>query len=286
MEYATEHLTLRLELTRACPLACAHCSVVAGPKRAEEMPTEQAIRITREFASLGGREVILTGGEPLIYSGLDTILETILSLGIAPSIFTMALGWGAQPITCERARKLAMYGPTVWVSLHGDSTTHDRLTGRVGSREATEEGVGTLLAAGVQVKATCVATPETITRLAEAAEACKRLGISELRVFVVVPQGRAKSHKRLELWDHHAIDDAIAAAAAVSGPVVRLGQSADATLRGRLLPATSDIVVNWDGWVSNTHAEEPAPSWHPFDNAFDHPLIDVLRRSPRLNSAA
>lgn len=82
---------LRLITTRACPLLCGFCSVSAGPGRREMMDPNAADRLLRQFASQGGSEITLTGGEPLIHPAIDQLAGTAQELGLDVTLFTMGL---------------------------------------------------------------------------------------------------------------------------------------------------------------------------------------------------
>ena len=59
---------LTLAITGICNLTCGHCLVEGGPKAREpHVPADTVRRIVSEFAALGGEEIYITGGEPLLH---------------------------------------------------------------------------------------------------------------------------------------------------------------------------------------------------------------------------
>ena len=58
-----------------CNLACDYCCSTSSPgARARRLPLEVVRRACEEFAGLGGRETLLTGGEPFLMPELPTVV--------------------------------------------------------------------------------------------------------------------------------------------------------------------------------------------------------------------
>src|SRR5438552_17833689 len=85
---------LRLELARDCPLRCLHCSATAVPGHPLAMPPGLPQRLIREFAAMGGEEVTLTGGEPLVDLRLQDLLTEATGRGLATVVFTSGVVYG------------------------------------------------------------------------------------------------------------------------------------------------------------------------------------------------
>ncbi|BDG05575.1 radical SAM protein [Anaeromyxobacter oryzae] len=141
---------LSLAVTGLCNLSCRHCLVEAGPRAdPHHVPADAIRRIVGEFAALGGEELWLTGGEPLLHPQWLDILSACCR---GPSLRTVgvqtngALLGGAQ---VGALRALRFEGLRIQVSLDGSAPrTHDRVRGR-GSFERTLDGVRRLVAAGL-----------------------------------------------------------------------------------------------------------------------------------------
>ena len=100
--------TMRLVITDNCPLACRHCSVSAGPKRNGLMPVESAKKLIRDFATLGGQRLVVTGGEPLSHPNCKQILRESKSEGLHNSMFSMAIDRLGSPISQLTAYEYAL----------------------------------------------------------------------------------------------------------------------------------------------------------------------------------
>src|SRR3954470_6102458 len=79
---------LQLHPSRRCNIACAHCYSSSGPQAREELPLQLLSGCLEEAASLGYRQLAVSGGEPLLYHSLAALLARARSLGMLASITT------------------------------------------------------------------------------------------------------------------------------------------------------------------------------------------------------
>lgn len=90
--------TLVAELTYRCPLRCAYCSnPVEIAQRASELAVAEWQRVLREAEALGVVHVHFTGGEPLLYPELETLIASARSVGLYVNLITSGL-----PLTHSR----------------------------------------------------------------------------------------------------------------------------------------------------------------------------------------
>jgi pyrroloquinoline quinone biosynthesis protein E len=109
--------TLVAELSYRCPLRCVYCSnpterhVAAGP----ELSGEAWRDVLTEAESLGVVQVHFSGGEPLLRSELEALVEHAHGVGLYSSLITSAIG-----LTRERLAELARRGlDHVQISIQG-----------------------------------------------------------------------------------------------------------------------------------------------------------------------
>jgi cyclic pyranopterin phosphate synthase len=76
--YGRQITDLRISITDRCNYRCVYCRTGQGGATFPELPIEDYLRIARVFTALGIRKVRLTGGEPLLRSGL---LDLVTELG-------------------------------------------------------------------------------------------------------------------------------------------------------------------------------------------------------------
>ena len=97
-------LTLIAELTYRCPLRCPYCSNptnYGSSKYRQELTTEDWLVTIRQAVNLGILQLGFTGGEPLIRSDLEKMVETAAATGIYTSLIT-----AGTLLTQERAVRL------------------------------------------------------------------------------------------------------------------------------------------------------------------------------------
>ena len=90
-QFGRVHDYLRISLTERCNLRCFYCMPEEGialrPK-AEFMRTDEVIRMAETFVDLGVKKIRLTGGEPLVRSDAEQILEKLSKLPVELAITT------------------------------------------------------------------------------------------------------------------------------------------------------------------------------------------------------
>ena len=82
-------LGMLAELTHRCPLQCPYCSnPVKLHKAAEELTTEEWLRVFDEAAGLGVLQVHLSGGEPTLRPDLERFVERLAKHGVYSNLIT------------------------------------------------------------------------------------------------------------------------------------------------------------------------------------------------------
>ncbi len=134
-----------------CNLACDYCCAGSSPRAAaRRLPAEVARRACEEFAGLGGREILLTGGEPFLDPDLAEVVAAAERW--APvTILTnaMVFGRGSRRRTLEALDRDRV---TLQVSLDsGTSALHDRHRG-AGSFDRARAGIALARDLGFRIR--------------------------------------------------------------------------------------------------------------------------------------
>ncbi|HTW68434.1 MAG TPA: radical SAM protein [Acetobacteraceae bacterium] len=138
---------LMLHLLGRCNLECAHCYMEGSPHRQERLPLDVVIRALEECESLGVGSISLTGGEPLLYPGLDRVLDAAVAVpGVKITVCT-----NGTLLTARRADRFRQAGLRVNISVDGRPDFHDRFRKLPGAFAATESGIRTAVEFGVPV---------------------------------------------------------------------------------------------------------------------------------------
>ena len=132
-----------------CNLACMYCCAESSPKAdARRLTPEVAREAFGEFATLGGSEVFLTGGEPFMHPELGELVAA--AEGLHRTILTNAMIFGRG----RRRELLESLDRDVVPQVSLDSSTatlHDQQRGK-GSWSRAIEGIGQARTLGFQVR--------------------------------------------------------------------------------------------------------------------------------------
>ena len=149
---------LRLSVTDRCDLRCRYCmaeEMTFLPKSAV-LSIEEMAELAERFVARGIRRIRLTGGEPLVRRGIDTLAGRLGAL----------IGHGLDELTLTtNAMRLAEYAPMlaaagvrrINVSLDTLDPAAFRHITRVGDLSIALEGIAAARAAGLAVKINMVA---------------------------------------------------------------------------------------------------------------------------------
>lgn len=185
--------TLSLAITSDCNLSCDHCMVESpGAGGCLTVPTVE--RLLREFADLGGREVCLTGGEPLLHpSWLGLVRTACVELGFdGVRVQTNAVAMTAR--SAELLAALDCPALTFQVSLEGARpASHDRVRGK-GSFKRALRGIRHLTDAGLERRTTLAFTEmqHNMGELPAVLALAERLGVGRVVSASLVRHGRAR----------------------------------------------------------------------------------------------
>lgn len=117
------------ELTLKCNLKCKHCVSSAGPPRANELSTQEALDLCRDLSDLGFKAICLMGGEIFLRKDWDIIVKEIKDLGMNASIVTN--GFCDKDKIIPRLVRLNI--DCIGFSIDGTPETHDNIRGVKGS---------------------------------------------------------------------------------------------------------------------------------------------------------
>jgi radical SAM protein with 4Fe4S-binding SPASM domain len=188
--------SLTVAITTACSLRCGHCLV--NGRRSDQEPLQISVPALRtllhDFADLGGKQLCITGGEPLTHPAWHDIVTascadpridriTLQTNGTLLDRHTLA------KLSGERFRKLDFQ-----VSLDGCSPATHELVRGAGSFARAMHGLHCLVDAGCGARTTIAFTEmrhnfEDIPRLLEIAES---LGVAAVVGLTLIEAGSAR----------------------------------------------------------------------------------------------
>jgi len=138
------------ELTLGCNMRCIHCGSSAGVDRSKELSTEDWDKLTKDIYDLGGRDITLLGGEPLLRKDWYEVSKTIRDYDMDLTIISNGLLIDKKII--EKLRKLDPH--SVALSFDGASPkTHDEIRQVKGSFEHVKKAFKMLRDANISTGA-------------------------------------------------------------------------------------------------------------------------------------
>lgn len=111
---------LMINITEKCNLTCKHCYITA--KNPIDFPLDQLKTIVKEFHELQGIRLILTGGEPFMYSRLKELLNFLKDMPLQKVILSNGT------LINENKEILALLKENnveIYISLDGLESSHD-----------------------------------------------------------------------------------------------------------------------------------------------------------------
>jgi MoaA/NifB/PqqE/SkfB family radical SAM enzyme len=175
---------LVLEVCQHCNsrcMMCDHWRFRPSPTESGELEVSLLESWLPGWRDLKVRRIGLTGGEPLLHTEIDSLLETLGDEGLGLTLMTA----GTQ---LERhAEVVARWCDSVVVSLDGPGPVHDLIRGVPGSYSALKAGIEALAAAGksTRITARCTVQRENFRHLAATVEAAQDLGLDGISFLPV-----------------------------------------------------------------------------------------------------
>lgn len=284
------------ELTLACNLACVHCGSRAGSRRPNELTTDEALDVVRQFAQIGIDEVTLIGGEAFMRRDWLKIAAEIARRGMTCTVTTG--GFRLSRGMAERMREAGIRQASV--SIDGLERTHDQLRGRRGSWRSCLRTIEHLGGAGIPTACNTQINRLTAPELPLLYQELRRAGIVAWQLQLTVPMGNAADNARLllqpaELLDVFPMLAEIADRARVDGMLIHPGNNVGYYgPYGRMLDGGA-LDANWAGCqagLSTLGLEADGTikgcpslptSAYAGGNIRDRPLVEIVRDSEELN---
>ena len=150
------------ELSPVCNFSCRMCYVRKTQKEVQEssrkiLTLDDWRRIAHEAREAGMLELLLTGGEPLLWPDFWTLYDELIDMGFLISINTNGSLIDEQAIA--RFKKKPPH--RINITLYGASDeTYKRLCGITGVFSKVDFAIRGLIDAGITVKLNCSLTPE------------------------------------------------------------------------------------------------------------------------------
>lgn len=177
---------IHLHPTRLCNLACVHCYSSSSPQEKNALDPAALGNALTHLWTEGYRAISLSGGEPLVYRPLRTVIEHARELGFRVTMVSNGLLVGPRV-----DGTLALLDGMA-ISFDGLCATHDRIRARAGAFDLATAALKRSSDRGLPVAAAISLTREAIEELPELADHLVASGARALQIRPVAMAGRAR----------------------------------------------------------------------------------------------
>jgi len=178
---------VHLHPSRFCNLACQHCYSTSGPDIRGELTPGTIISALTVLQAEGYEVLSLSGGEPLLYSGLETVVHGAVDLGFHVNLIT-----NGAPVGGRLLNFIAKHVNLVAVSLDGAPETHNELRGDAHAFVRAERAMDRLGAVGARFGIAYCVSQESLAGMPWAAEFAKEKNAALLQFHPFAPTGRGQ----------------------------------------------------------------------------------------------
>ncbi len=209
---------LRISVTDRCNLRCVYCMPEEGVEpisHCDILSYEEIMRLVGIYASLGIKHIRLTGGEPLVRKGIESLIADIKKV---PGIETVSITTNGILIP-EKFEMLKAAGiDAVNISLDTLNAEQFKKITRRDGFEKVIEAIKLCEASGIKTKVNCVAMKGVNdTELASIAGLAEDLNIA-VRFIEYMPVGKNDFEKCVKK------EDVLKSLASVYGPLYKLSE--------------------------------------------------------------
>lgn len=179
---------LQLHPTRQCNLRCRHCYSNSAPAERYQQDVSQLVEAIGDAARHGYRVVSISGGEPLLYSGLSGLLTGARRLGMHTTVTSNGL-----LLDAPRIEMLSRCADFLAISLDGAPERHNYLRNAPRAFELMQGRLEALRQSGIPFGFLFTLTHENLDDLEWVAEFAVGAGARLLQIHPLEETGRAQS---------------------------------------------------------------------------------------------
>jgi MoaA/NifB/PqqE/SkfB family radical SAM enzyme len=250
-----EYRVVQLHPALRCNLKCRHCYSSSGPRNAEELPAGVLMSALDGLRAEGFNVASFSGGEPLLYKELFTVMRHARQLGMTVTVTT-----NGMLLHQQRAEQLAQHTNLVAISIDGIPESHNRMRSHPRAFEKMAQNLEFLRQAQIPFGFIFTLTLFNLDELAWVAQFAREQGARLLQVHPLEEEGRAGSELQGAAPDELEIAHAFV-------EVARLQKL-----------YSSQLTIQFDAADRNTLAADPARGFaiDPLPNAHEFPLAALV----------
>jgi Fe-coproporphyrin III synthase len=252
---------LILNVHSQCNCRCVMCDIWQRPDSLE-LPVADLERHRQSLISLGVRQVVLTGGEPLLHRNLPALCAFFRDLNIRVTLLTTGL------LLHARAAQIAAGIDEVIVSLDGPPAVHNAIRNIPRAFETTAKGIATLQEIAPAIRISCRTTVQKLnhTRLRATVESAQSLHLASISFLPADLSSTAFNRERS--WEPSRQDQ------------IALNHSELAELEDEI----ESLIAEHQPLIESRFIAESAPKLRRLATRFREHLEPISPVSPRCNA--
>jgi MoaA/NifB/PqqE/SkfB family radical SAM enzyme len=184
--------TVFLHLTRACNLRCQYCYFSASRRQADELTLDDYTGIWHDFVAVAPRQVVFTGGEPLLRPDLTAVIGGLRDADPDHRIHR-SLNTNGHHLTDAFAEQAVGLVDEVRISLDALAERNDALRGP-DNFAAALAAIGRLQRVGFEPKILVTVTRPTLPDLPALLALLTDHGVTRVNLNPFLPIGRGAGH--------------------------------------------------------------------------------------------
>lgn len=176
---------LELQVTNRCNLRCTHCYI--GDPEKMDMKPDILMKVLKEFQRMQGLRLLITGGEPLLYSSFDDLNRALPDFEFRKVLFTNGL-------LLNRERLMRLNVDEIQVSIDGIEESHDLIRGE-GTYKSSLTALETAKGSGFDVSVSTMIHSGNLEDFDEMESLFRSLGVRDWTVDVPCESGYLKENR-------------------------------------------------------------------------------------------
>jgi MoaA/NifB/PqqE/SkfB family radical SAM enzyme len=179
---------IQLHPTRRCNLRCLHCYSDSGPDQRAELAPEILCGALDDAAAEGYGIASFSGGEPLLYGPLATVLDHAHACGLVTAVTS-----NGMLLTDRAIGRLAGRADLLAISLDGTPASHNRMRAHRRAFESMAKRLDAVRRSGIPFGFIFTLTQHNVDELDWVARFAREEGAGLLQVHPLEGVGRART---------------------------------------------------------------------------------------------
>lgn len=192
-----------IEVTQRCPNECIYCSSWSTPDKCEALDMETICHCVDDAATLGAKQINISGGEPLLRTDIAAITDYIHKKGLKIRLYCSGIYYDGTYHTMPLELLESIRGNVDVIIFNYESSSPELYAQIMGTTPDNlvllEETIRNTIQLGFAVEAHLVPMKCNFRQIPATLERLYAIGVSNVSLLRLVPQGRVDENEDLVL---------------------------------------------------------------------------------------